>query len=65
MRGPSSTFLAMPFIAPELVPTAIARTCAALRTGGWLLAGMFTAPDEPLAQRLTELRVVRAGGHPG
>jgi predicted O-methyltransferase YrrM len=59
-----AAFLALPFIAPELVPVAIARSCAALRPGGWLLAGMFTAPDDPLAQRLTELRVVRAGGHP-
>jgi hypothetical protein len=46
------------------VPAAAARTCAPLRPGGWLLAGMFTAPDEPLARRLTALRVVRAGGHP-
>jgi 2-polyprenyl-3-methyl-5-hydroxy-6-metoxy-1,4-benzoquinol methylase len=59
-----AAFLALPFIAPELVPVAVARSCAALRPGGWLLAGIFTAPDEPLAQRLTALRVVRAGGHP-
>ena len=55
---------ALPVNAPELVPEAVARTCAALRPGGWLLAGMFTAPDEQLAQRLTALRVGRAGGYP-
>jgi SAM-dependent methyltransferase len=57
-------WLPLPFLPERIVTTAIARARGSLRPGGWLLPGTFAAPDEPLAQLLTDLRVLRSGGHP-
>lgn len=34
----------------------------ALKPGGWLLFGRFAGPQEPLADAVTRLRVLRSGG---
>lgn len=57
-------WLPLPFLPREVVPAAVARCCAALKRGGWLLAGQFAGPPDPLSQALTELRTIRSGGHP-
>lgn len=31
---------------------------------GWVVFGLFASPPDPLGQALTDLRVVRSGGHP-
>lgn len=53
-----------PFIPPALVDPALARVHAALKPGGAIVFGFFGALPNPLAEALTDLRVVRAGGHP-
>jgi SAM-dependent methyltransferase len=57
-------WLPLPFLPQRIVTTAIGRARASLRPGGWLLPGTFAAPDEPLARLLTDLRILRSGGHP-
>ena len=57
-------FLPLPFIAPASVPEVLAATRAALRPGGWAFAGLFAGPDDPVAQRLMDLRTLRSGGWP-
>ena len=57
-------FLAGPFLPRAIIPAAIARIHTALRPGGWLFFGLYPTPPDPLAARLTELRIVRGGGHP-
>jgi hypothetical protein len=43
---------------------ALDRIGSALRSGGWLVFGLFAAPQTPLGEALTRLRIVRGGGHP-
>ena len=57
-------WLPLPFLPRAVVPTALAVARRALRPGGWVLPGLFAGPDEPLAQRLVDLRTVRGGGYP-
>jgi SAM-dependent methyltransferase len=57
-------WLPLPFLPRDIVATAIERARDALRPGGWLLPGTFAGPDQPLARLLTDLRVLRSGGHP-
>ncbi len=57
-------WLPLPFLPRAVVPAAVARCVAVLRPGGWLLAGQFDGPPDPLSQALTELRTVRSGGYP-
>jgi hypothetical protein len=35
-----------------------------LRPGGWVVFGLYAAPADPLGAVLTDLRVIRGGGHP-
>ena len=58
-------WLPLPFLPKAIVPAAIAASVRALKPGGWLLPGGFAGtPGERLAQLLSDLRTVRAGGHP-
>ena len=57
-------WLPLPFLPHAVVPAALAVARRALRPGGWVLPGLFAGPDEPLAQRLVDLRTVRGGGYP-
>ncbi len=59
-----AVWLPLPFLPRDIVTTAIERGRGALRPGGWLLLGTFAGPDEPLARLLTDLRILRSGGHP-
>lgn len=52
-----------PFIPLPLVEPSLHRIGRALKPGGAIVFGFFGAPT-PLAEALTDLRVVRAGGHP-
>jgi SAM-dependent methyltransferase len=53
-----------PFIPRDVVLRALDRIGSALRSGGWLVFGLFGAPQTPLGEALTRLRIVRGGGHP-
>jgi SAM-dependent methyltransferase len=59
-----AVFLPLPFLPRAVVPAAIERAGRALRPGGWLLPGTFAGPGDPLSLLLTDLRIVRSGGHP-
>jgi SAM-dependent methyltransferase len=59
-----AVWLPLPFLPHRIVMTAIERARDALRPGGWVLPGTFAGPDEPLAQLLADLRILRSGGHP-
>jgi len=59
-----AVFLPLPFLPRAVVPEAIERAGRALRPGGWLLPGTFAGPGDPLSLLLTDLRIVRSGGHP-
>jgi SAM-dependent methyltransferase len=59
-----AVWLPLPFLPRSIVPAALDRARAALRPGGWLLPGTFAGPDDALSRRLTDLRIVRSGGHP-
>jgi SAM-dependent methyltransferase len=52
------------FLPPGIVADALQRTRQALKPNGWLVFGLYTAPPDPLGAALTELRIVRSGGHP-
>jgi hypothetical protein len=53
-----------PFLPPAVLELACTRAFAALVPGGWAVLGFFGAPPDPLAQAVTDLRVVRGGGLP-
>jgi SAM-dependent methyltransferase len=53
-----------PFIAEEIMDVALKRVYQALAPGGWLIVGLHPPPPNALDQVLTDLRVVRGGGHP-
>jgi len=57
-------WLPLPFLAPAAVPAGLRRCLEALRPGGWMLAGLYAAPADPLASALVDLRTVRSGGRP-
>jgi protein-L-isoaspartate O-methyltransferase len=59
-----AVWLPLPFLPAAIVPEAIRRCAAALKRGGWLLPGTFGGPTGRLAELLTDLRIVRSGGHP-
>lgn len=54
-------WLPAPFLAKEVLPTALARVHRALRPGGWLVFGMYLGEGE-LGMALAQLRAVRSGG---
>ena len=53
-----------PFIAAETLVVALQRIYRALVPGGWLVFGLYAPPSSALGEALTNLRVVRSGGHP-
>lgn len=53
-----------PFIPLSLVGPSVERVREALVPGGYIVFGLFGAQPTPLAEALTDLRVVRSGGHP-
>lgn len=59
-----AVFLPGPFLPRAAVPSAARRARAALRPGGWVLFGLFAPIDDPLSSTLTDLRILRSGGHP-
>lgn len=59
-----AVFLPGPFLPAPVVAMAVKRALVALRPGGWLLFGLYAPVDDPLSASLTQLRIVRSGGHP-
>lgn len=55
-------WLAGPFVPPAVIPAALERVRNALKPGGWLLLGRFAGPEEPLADAVIRLRVLRSAG---
>lgn len=53
-----------PFLAREVVISALPRIARALTSAGFLLFGVFPSRPNPLGQALSELLTVRSGGHP-
>jgi SAM-dependent methyltransferase len=53
-----------PFIPEEILATALERIYRALVPGGWLIFGFNPHPPSALGKALTNLRIVRGGGHP-
>ena len=53
-----------PFIPQPIVSDALRATLGALRPGGWMVAGMFASPPDPLSEAVTDLRTLRSGGVP-
>ena len=56
-------WLPLPFLPLDVLPDIIDACRAALRPGGWLLPGTFAGRGDRLAELLSDLRTVRAGGH--
>ena len=52
-----------PFIPGEIVARALERIYRALAPGGWLIFGLNPHPPSALGKALTNLRIVRGGGH--
>ncbi|MEY2514313.1 MAG: hypothetical protein QOJ89_1671 [bacterium] len=50
------------FIPATALGPVFERVLAALRPGGWMIAGLYARPDNPLAAALAGLRTVRQGG---
>ncbi|MBV9107227.1 MAG: class I SAM-dependent methyltransferase [Verrucomicrobia bacterium] len=53
-----------PFIAAGTMVAALERVYQALKPGGWLVLGFYPPAPNALGQLLTDLRIVRGGGHP-
>jgi hypothetical protein len=51
-----------PFLPPSVLEAGVAAVLRGLRPEGWLVLGMYSAPPDPLAEALAELRTVRGGG---
>jgi SAM-dependent methyltransferase len=62
--GYDAIWVPMPFLPEAIVPDVIEAAARSLRPGGWVLPGTFAGPDDRLSQLLTDLRIVRSGGHP-
>jgi SAM-dependent methyltransferase len=60
----SLAWLAGPFIAPQIVKTSVQRIQRALVAGGWLVFGLYAPQPTMLGEALTNLRIIRGGGHP-
>ena len=60
----SLVWLAGPFIPKHIIPNAVALISKALTPGGVIVFGLFGAPPSEMGRSLTELRIVRSGGHP-
>ena len=53
-----------PFLPIEIAQQALANAKRALVPGGWLVFGIFAPQPDPLGEALTDLKIVRCGGHP-
>lgn len=53
-----------PFLPGAIMPSVMTGAVSSLRAGGWVCFGLYAGPPDPLAATLTDLRVVRSGGHP-
>jgi SAM-dependent methyltransferase len=53
-----------PFIAEEILALVLERVHRALAPGGWLIFGLYVPPPNKLGEAITNLRIVRSGGHP-
>lgn len=60
----SLIWLPGPFMPREIVDGALERIRDALRSGGWIAFGLYAPAPDPLGEALTNLRIVRSGGHP-
>ncbi len=54
-----------PFFTAAALARALARVRAALAPGAWVVCGLETPPEEPLARALSVLWTVRSGGEVG
>ncbi|MGD9528763.1 SAM-dependent methyltransferase [Pseudonocardia sp.] len=59
-----AVWLPGPFLPRAVVPSALAATLCALRPGGWVVFGLYAAAADALARAVTDLRIIRSGGHP-
>jgi SAM-dependent methyltransferase len=50
------------FVTEPVLTAAAARLVRSLRVGGWLVLGRMAPPADPLAEAVTTLRTIRAGG---
>ncbi|WP_162301888.1 methyltransferase domain-containing protein [Croceibacterium ferulae] len=50
------------FMNRAVVEAATARIAAATRSGGWLVAALYTTPDDPFGGIMASLRTLRGGG---
>ena len=53
-----------PFIPAEIMTIALERIRQALAPGGWLIFGLYLRPPDKLGEALTNLQIMRGGGHP-
>ena len=62
--GPRYTLAWLPtmFMKRPVLEQAIARIAAASRSGGWLVAPVYTRPDDPFMAVMSSLRTLRSGG---
>lgn len=50
------------FLARAAVDTAVARIAAASQRGAWIVAALYTTPDDPFLATMSTLRTLRGGG---
>jgi len=62
--GPRYTLAWLPsmFMQRPVLEQAIERIAAASRSGGWLVAPLYTRPDDPFMAVMSSLRTLRSGG---
>ena len=60
----SLAWLTGPFIPLDIVATSLERIHRALTPDGWLVFGLYAPQPSLLGEALTNLRIVRGGGHP-
>ena len=62
--GPRYTLAWLPtmFMQRAVLEQAIGRIAAASRIGGWLVAPLYTKPDDPFMAVMSSLRTLRSGG---
>jgi SAM-dependent methyltransferase len=58
----SLAWVPVPFFTAAALAGALARVREALAPGAWVVCGLETPPEEPLARALSVLRTVRGGG---
>jgi SAM-dependent methyltransferase len=62
--GYEAIWVPLPFLPRAVVRPVLDAAHRSLRPGGTVLPGTFAGPPGELAQLLTDLRIVRSGGHP-